>query len=396
MHARYRLAAARPSTELGAANLGVIFAIVVIVLVAWGVFSRHRAAAALHEQTEARIAQPVRTVKPLPASSDMELSLPGNVQANSEAPIYARTSGYIRRWAVDIGAPVKAGQVLAEIDAPELDQQLLAAQADLASAQATDRIAQSTAERWRDLRDTGSVSQQEAEEKIGSAESSRAGLGAVQANLQRLQEMSAFKKIVAPFDGMVTARNTDLGQLVNAGSSAGNELFRIADTRQLRVYVRVPQNYAALMQPGLNAELKFPDRPGLSYKAMLARTANAIDPASRTLLVELAVNNRSGALLPGSYAEVHFSVPSGTAQAFRIPANTLMFRGDGLRVATVSSDHRVLLRSVTLGRDFGTEVEVLAGLAADDNIVVSPSDSLADSIEVRVIAPELTADGARS
>jgi RND family efflux transporter MFP subunit len=373
----------------GVARVTLIVGMVAIVVVAWGVMARQHAAATLKEATETQSVLPVRVMQPAAAGGNIDLVLPGNVQAQVEAPIYARTSGYLKHWMADIGTPVKAGQVLAEIEAPEVDQQLRAAAAELANAQASQKIAQISAERWKDLRDSDSVSQQEADEKISSAAVAEAAVQGAQANLQRLRELSGFEKIVAPFDGVITARNTDTGALINSGSSAGGELFRIADMRSLRLYVRVPQTYAAQTQAGLSAEVKFPDRPGQTYPAKVDRTSNAIDEASRTLLVQLAVDNAKNELLPGAYAEVHFKLPADTgAQVVKIPANALLFRGDGLRVATVGADGHVVMKSVSLGRDYGTEIEVVAGLSAQDRVIVAPPDSITDATPVRITAGE--------
>ena len=299
----------RPSSSSGYARVPVSLGIAAFVLIAWGVMARHGASARLQEYTEAQSVLPVQVVNPTVSTGDIDLTLPGNVQALYEAPAYARTSGYLKRWLVDIGTPVRAGQLLAEIEAPEVDQQLRAAEAELAHAQANQQIAKITADRWRDLRDSDSVSQQEADEKISSAAVSDAAVKAAQANVQRLRELSRFEKIVAPFDGVITARNTDVGALINSGSSEGAELFRIADMRSLRLYVRVPQNYAAATRVGMAAEVRFPDRPGVTYDATLERTSGAIDASTRTLLVQLTVDNAKGELLPGAYAEVHFKVP---------------------------------------------------------------------------------------
>jgi len=374
--------------QRGAARAGVIIVIVALLLVGWGLFSRQRASASLKQDTEQGIALAVETVQPKPSSEDIELVLPGNVQAQSEAPIYARTDGYLRRWLVDIGTPVKAGQVLAEIDAPELDQQLRAAEAELANVQANQKIAQVTAERWRDLRASDSVSQQEADEKIASAAASDAALQASRAQLQRLRELSGFKQIVAPFDGVITARSTDLGRLIGAGNSSGGELFRIADMRSLRLYVSVPQLYAAGIKPGVLAEVRFPDRPGLEVEAKVASTSGSLDAASRTLLTQLAVDNAQGLLLPGGYAEVHFKLPaSSTTAALLVPANALLSRGQGLRVATVGADSKVAMKAVRLGRDLGTQIEIVDGLAASDQVIIAPPDSIGDGMQVRIVQP---------
>lgn len=368
-------------------RIGIVLGIAALIIVAWSLLSRQRASAKLAERTEAQAVVTVATTRPQPAKDDADVVLPGNVQANTDAPIHARTSGYLRSWQVDIGARVKAGQVLAQIDAPELDQQLHAAQAEVADARATAQLARLTADRWKDLRETDSVSRQAADEKLGLADAAQAQLEAAQANLQRLRELSGFKKIVAPFDGVVTARNTEVGQLIAAGDAAGPELFRIADVRQLRVYVHVPQTQAAQLQPGLAAKVAFPDRPGQTFDATLERTSGALDASSRTLLAQLTVDNAAGELLPGGYAEVRFALPAAASgNVFRLPANVLLANGDTLRVATVR-EGRIVMKDVVLGRDFGGEVEIVQGIGADDDVVLSPPDSLSALTAIRVQAP---------
>jgi RND family efflux transporter MFP subunit len=369
-------------------RMGAVLGIVALAIVAWSGLSAHRASAKLKESTEAAALITVATTQPASQSVLSELILPGNIQANYEAPIYARTSGYLKRWSVDIGAPVKAGQVLAEIESPEVDQQLRQAQADLATAQANQRIADLTAERWRNLRATDSVSKQEADEKISLAASGDAQMQAARANVQRLRELSGFEKIIAPFDGVVTARNTDIGRLIAAGENTGPALFRVADMHRLRLYVSVPQTYSAVMKPGLKADLLFPDRPGKIYVATLDSTSSAIDVSTRTLLAQLVIDNKDGELLPGAYAEVHFKLPPGAgAISYKLPANVLLFRSDGLRVGTVDAKGRVVLKPVELGRDYGSDVEIVRGLDANDRVILSPPDSLADGVTVRVALP---------
>lgn len=371
----------------GMMRLGATAALVIVALFAWALLSSHRASAKLKAQTQELSVVNVATIQPKREAINGDVTLSGNVQANVDAPIYARTSGYLRRWLVDIGAPVKKGQVLAEIDVPELDQQLRQARADVANAQASRNLAETTAKRWRSLRDTGTVSSQQVDEKIGQAETGAAQLQSAEANLQRLRELSAYKSIVAPFDGVVTARNTDIGQLV-AGGSAGQELFRISDTRRLLLYVHVPQTYAAKMQPGLTATVAFPDRPGVKYPATLERTANALDASSRTLLVQLVIDNSKQELLAGAYAEVNFHIPDAAhTLAFTLPSNTLLTRGERLNVAAVDASNAVKIKPVTLGRDYGMEVEIVEGIEASDNVIVNPPDSLTDGATVRVIKP---------
>jgi RND family efflux transporter MFP subunit len=371
----------------GVKRIGIALGVLAVAVVVWTVFASHLANAKLREQAEAQSVLTVATVKPQPQAAAADLTLPGSVEAYNDAPIYARTNGYLKRWLVDIGAHVKAGQILAEIDAPELDQQLRQAEADVANAEAARNIADLTAERWRGLRETDSVSKQAADEKVSLAAASTAQLEAARANLQRLRELTSFKKIVAPFDGVVTVRNTDVGQLITAGSSAGPELFRIADTRRLRLYVRVPQTYAAVMQPDLAAEVQVPDRPGQSYAARLERTSSALDVSSRTLLAQLIVDNAKGELLPGAYAEVRFRLPAAGASSLRLPANVLLASGDGMQVATVDAQGRVVMKRVTIGRDYGQEIEIVSGVTPDDEIIVNPPDSLTADTVVRVAKP---------
>ena len=369
-----------------AVRFATIFGFVALAAIAWSVHARHRTAAALSRQTESDEVLAVATARPQPNGSASELVLPGNLQANYEAPIYARTSGYLRRWYVDIGAQVHKGQLLGDIEAPEVDQQLRQAEANLSVAEANRNIADLTAERWRRLRATDSVSRQEADQKVSAAQASDAQVQAAGANVSRLRELSGFERVVAPYDGVITARNTDIGQLINAGSGSGAALFRIADVSRLRLYVQVPQEDAADMRQGLKAKLHMPDRPGVTYDAALAATARAIDPTTRTLMVELLVDNAKGQLLPGAYAEVHFALPpSDSGHAYLLPANVLLFRGDGLHVATVDAHEHVVLKPVTVGRDYGSKVEIVSGLSADDHVILSPPDSLVNGTVVRVV-----------
>jgi RND family efflux transporter MFP subunit len=378
-------------TKRSARGLGraaVFVGVAALIVLIWAGISAHFASAKLKEVTEAQAVVTVATTKPTSQSEDSELILPGNIQANYEAPIYARTSGYLKRWLVDIGTPVKAGQLLAEIESPEIDQQLRQAEADLATAEANQKIADLTAQRWRDLRSSDSVSKQEADEKIASAASGDAQMQSARANVQRLKELSGFEKIVAPFDGVVTARNTDIGQLIAAGENTGPALFRVADMHRLRTYVTVPQTYSASMKPGLKADLVFPDRPGKTYIATLDSTSSAIDASTRTLLAQLVIDNKNGELLPGAYAEVHFKLPPGAAgPSFKLPANVLLFRSDGLHVGVVDANNHVVLKTVEVGRDYGSDIEIVHGLSADDNVILSPPDSLTDGIAVRLATP---------
>ena len=358
-----------------------------LVLAVWGIVSRLVARNALeHEASSAAIPTVTTTRAHLgPASS--KLVLPGTVQAYYEAPIYARTNGYLKIWYTDIGTSVKKGQVLAEIETPEVDQQLRQAQADLGTAQANYELARTTNERWKGLLATQSVSQQDADERAGDAAAKAAARQASAANLARLDELESFKRVVAPFDGVVTQRNTDVGALINAGQSPGSALFRVADTHRLRIYVYVPQAYAAGIQPGLTAGMEFADHPGRRYTGTVANTARALDANSRTLQVELQIDNEKGELLPGSYAQVYFDL-GGDSKVLRVPVNTVLFRTGGLQVAVLDAHQRVHLKSITEGRDFGTEIEVLSGVNAADTLVVNPPDSIIDGAQVRIAEPQ--------
>ncbi|HSB94925.1 MAG TPA: efflux RND transporter periplasmic adaptor subunit [Spongiibacteraceae bacterium] len=361
----------------------VIVAVVIVAAVLLGIAGRMQAQTALRRATDEAAIAVVATVKPTQDNAAEEVILPGNVQAFADAPIYARTSGYLKRWLVDIGEKVKKGQLIAEIDAPEVDQQLLQAQADLASAEANNRLAQSTAQRWTEMLSTDSVSKQDVDEKVGDAAAKQSALQSARANSQRLRELQGFKRIEAPFSGVITARNIDIGALVDAGT--GRELFRIAASDKLRVYIQAPQNYAAFIKVGMPADVQFADRPGKAYRGKLARTADAIDPTSRTLLAQIELDNASGELLAGSYAEVHLQF--GGARGLRLPVNALIFRAEGLQVATVGADKRITLKNIELGRDYGTEVEVIKGLNSDDAVVLNPPDALFDKQLVQLAEP---------
>jgi RND family efflux transporter MFP subunit len=360
--------------------------VVALMLATWGEAHRVIARSTLRQKTTYEATPIVMTIAPTRSGLGEELVLPGAVQAYSEAPIYARTNGYLKSWSVDIGSTVRRGQLLAEIDAPEVDQQLAQAIADLATARANEALANTTNLRWKALLVTESVSKQDADEKSGDAAAKSAIAESAAANVSRLRQLESFKRVVAPFDGIITARNTDIGALINAGESAGSELFRLADTHKLRIYVQIPEPYAAAAKPGLEAELKFSEQAGKGYAATTVRTANALDPVLRTLQVELELDNTLHELFPGAYAEVHFKM-AGNAQSVRLPANTVLFRAPGPQVATVDTQHRIRLKSIVQGRDFGGTIEVLSGLNPDDAVVVNPPDSIIDGGTVRVTAP---------
>ena len=362
--------------------LAVVTAAVIVVA---GLLPRIQARTALRRETAEMAVPAVVVVQPKRSAPAQEIVLPANVQAFADAPIYARTNGYLKRWYVDIGTRVKEGQLLAEIDTPEVNQQLRQSRADLATAQANLNLSKITSERYAGLLMSDSVSKQEADNAAGDYEAKQANLQSAQANVKRLEELKSFQKIYAPFSGVITARNTDIGALIDSGSSGGvrTELFHIVQPDKLRVYVSVPQIYSQAAKPGLTAELTLSEFPGRPFVGKLVRTANAIDPTSRTLLVEIAVNNPIGQLFTGSYAEVHLKLPTAAA-AFILPVNTLLFRSEGLRIAAVGDGQHVELRPITLGHDFGSEVEVIAGLSGGENVIVNPPDSLVTGETVRI------------
>jgi len=361
--------------------------IVAIALGVWGEVSRVLARSELVKQNTDAAIPTVTTTTAEPSAAGEELVLPGTVQAFIEAPVYARTNGYLKTWYTDIGSRVTKGQLLAEIETPEVDQQLTQAQADLATARANESLSKSTNARWQGLLATQSVSKQDADEKAGDAAAKTAAAESAAANVARLRDLESFKRVVAPFTGVITARNTDVGALINAGQSSGTELFRIADTHKLRIYVRVPEPFAGLTQPGLEAALHFTGHADRTFSAKIVRTSNSLDPALRTLQVELQLDNADAELFPGAYAEVHFKLPAN-AQTLRLPANTVLFRSAGLQVATLDSQKRVKLKSIVQGRDFGTSIEVLSGLEPHETVVVNPPDSIADGVQVRIAVPD--------
>jgi RND family efflux transporter MFP subunit len=356
---------------------------VALLLSVWGILSRLSARNALDREAREAAVPTVLTTKPRSGPAADTLVLPGSVQAYYEAPIYARTSGYLKTWYTDIGAAVKKGQLLAEIETPEVDQQLRQAEADLGTARANYELARTTNERWQGLLATESVSQQDADQRAGDAAAKAAAQASAAANMARLRELEGFKRVVAPFDGVVTQRNTDVGALINAGQTPGSALFRVADTHRLRIYVQVPQPYAAQIGTGMSAALEFTDHPGKRYSATVASTAHALDAVSRTLQVELQIDNSKGELLPGSYVQVTFTLPPSPG-TLRVPVNTVIFRGKSPQVAIVDEGQHVRLRDIAEGRDFGTEIEVLAGVGPNDILVVNPPDSIVDGAQVRI------------
>ncbi len=352
-----------------------------------GIYTRVRAAAEVKVETRELAVPSVSVARPKQSAPQQEIILPGNVQAFIEAPIYARTTGYLKRWYVDIGGRVKNGQLLAEIDTPELDQQLQQARSDLATAKANHELAQTTAARYEFLLKSDSVSKQDVDNAVGDEHAKKAMVDSAAGNVRRLEQLQSFEKVYAPFDGVLTARETDIGQLIvaNSSASAAKELFRVASIDPLRVYVNVPQVNSPSAVPGVQAYLTMPQYPGKRFPGKIVRNAKAIEQASRTLLTEVDVANPSGEILPGAYAEVHLKLPSATSTVI-IPVTSLIFRSEGLRVAVVRQGRAVML-PITLGRDFGTDVEVVAGLDGSEAVITNPPDSLVDGEEVRVATP---------
>lgn len=407
----------RPGLHRGARL--AIFLLVLLgaaVVVTSGIRTREKAAAAVKQQTLDMAIPVVSVIHPKHGAMKDEVALPGNIQAYTDSPIYARASGYLKAWHVDIGGRVKAGQLLAEIDAPELDQQVHQAQSNVQQTEAAleqaranleqgttnMQLARVTAERWKNLASKGAVSQQENDQfqaqyraQVANVQALQKAIAAAQsnvesakANLSRLQEMQGFKQVRAPFDGVVTARNIDVGALINAGNGGpAQELFHLASTARLRVYVNVPQIYSHSAVPGVTADLTLAEYPGRHFTGKLVRTAEAIDAATRTLLTEVDVENPAGILLPGSYAQVHLKLPAATPSLI-LPVNALLFRSEGLRVGVVRNGNQAELVPVALGNDYGTEVEVVSGISDDDSVIVNPPDSLVSGAPVRVASGE--------
>jgi RND family efflux transporter MFP subunit len=350
----------------------------------FGIRSRVANANTLARATEQSAIPIVNVVHPKRGAPTAEIVLPGGAQAFVDAPIYARTNGYLKKWYFDIGARVKQGQLLAEIETPEVDQQLEQARSELETAKANLNLAMTTADRWKKLLEEDSVSKQETDQAISNLQAQKATVESNAANVRRLEDLRSFEKVYAPFDGIITARNTDVGALINAGAATtpGKELFHLAAIHTIRVYVSVPEVYSRAGIPGAIATLTLDEFPGQVFRGTLARNANAIDPISRTLLVEVDVDNPAGQLLPGAYMSVHVKLPE-QIRSVTIPANTLLFRAEGLRVGIVKNN-RVALIPVKIGRDYGDTVEVLSGLQPADAIIVDPSDSLINGAEVQL------------
>jgi RND family efflux transporter MFP subunit len=357
----------------------VVAAVVVIV----GITTRKVADAKLQEWTEKQAVPVVAVAPPDMRGKTTTFSLPGRLEAYVQAQMYARVTGYVKRWDADIGAPVKAGQLLAEIDAPDLDQQIMQAEANVASAKANSMLSDATLKRGQSLINSYAISQQDLDQRAADA-SNKAGLvRAAQANLDRLRVLEQYKRIVAPFDGLVTARTTDVGALINVGSGGGPPLFVVSDTSRLRVYVNVPQNYVPSIPIGTKAKIAVPEYPGRTFPATVEASAQSVDPASGTTRMQLVVDNSRSELMTGDFTNVTFDLPHPEI-ATNVPASALIFNQTGLHVAIVDSDGRIVLREVTISRDLGNEVEIASGIAADDRVVINPPDGIATGDKVRI------------
>jgi len=381
----------RPRPHRGWLGLAITL-IAVAALLGSGIWSRVRARTALKVETAQVALTAVSVVSPKQTAPAEEIILPGNVQPFITSPIYARTNGYLRKWYADIGAHVKQGQLLAVIETPEVDQQLEQSLSNLNTAKANLALAEITKNRYQGLLKSNAVAQQDADNAVGTYNANKAIVEANQANVKQLQALQSFEKIYAPFDGVITARNTDIGDLINSGSSGGvkTDLFHIAQPGKLRVYVNVPEEYSQGIKVGMTADLNLAEFPGRNFQGKLVRTAEAINMTTRTLLIEVDVDNPTGTLLTGSYAEVHLAVPT-QASTLLLPVNALLFRSEGLRVGIVR-DGKVVLTAVTPGHDFGNQIEIVSGLKPDDQVIVNPPDSIVNGQQVQIVQATLPGD----
>jgi RND family efflux transporter MFP subunit len=373
-----------PSLSKRRLGLAVLAAgVAAAAIVVSGIRTREAASARLSEWTEQRSVPVVAVAPPDSKVKRASLELPGRLEAYAQAQLYARVTGYIKDWKADIGSPVTAGQLLAEIDAPDLDQQIMQAQADLSSAQANAALAAANLERGQSLIASAAVSRLDLEQRTADASNKAGIVKSMQANLERLRALEKYKRIVAPFDGIVTTRATDVGALINAGAGGGPALFVVSDTRRLRAYVNVPQNYVPGIKVGAKARITVPEYPGRSFPAVVEASAQSVEPASGTTRMQLVVDNTAGELMTGAFANVSLDLAAPEI-ALNVPASALIFDSDGLKVATVDGANRVVLKTVTIARDMGRTVEIGSGLAAEDRVIESPQDGIASGDEVRI------------
>jgi RND family efflux transporter MFP subunit len=375
----------RPNTHR-LTQVGGALVLLAIAIVAYGLGTRTSQTSRLHELTEAQAVPTVAIVAPTGVANAAGLDLPGRLEAYIRAPIYARIPGYLKSWKHDIGSKVKAGDVLAEIDTPDLDQQLTQARADLSVAEANAKLAQIGAERWQSLANTDAVAKQDVDQRTFTWNANVAQVKAAQANVDRLVAEEGFKHLIAPFDGIVTARETDIGALINVGAAGGAELFVVSDTSKLRVFVNVPQNYVPSVPPGTQATLTVPEHPGKTYRGTVEASAQAVNPSTGTTLMQIIVDNSAGEMMPGDYAGIRLQI-APTTHVLSVPSSALIFDAKGLSIATVDSGDRVLLKSVSIERDLGAVVELASGLSPGDRVIENPPDGIGNGAQVRLAVP---------
>jgi RND family efflux transporter MFP subunit len=363
--------------------VGGAFLLLALVIVAYGVLSRAAHTSRLRDLTVAQAVPTVSVVTPSHVENAAGLDLPGRLEAYIQAPIYARVPGYLKSWKHDIGSKVKAGDVLAEIDTPDLDQQLTQARAALSVAEANAKLAQITAERWQSLANTDAVAKQDVDQRTFTWSANIAQVKAAQANVDQLVAEEGFKRLIAPFDGIVTARATDIGALINVGAAGGAQLFVVSETGKLRIYVNVPQNYVPSVPAGTQATITVPEHPDKTFSGTVEASAQAVTPSTGTTLMQLIVDNSAGEMMPGDYASIHLQI-AAVAQALSVPSSSLIFDAKGLSIATVGADNRVLLKPVIVGRDLGAVIELASGLSPNDRVIQNPPDGIGTGAEVRL------------
>lgn len=376
----------RPQVPRRLPLVGIGFVVLIVCVVGYGLASRAAEHARLHDLTEDEAVPSVSIVAPSKVENQSGLELPGRLEAYIRAPIYARVAGYLKSWKYDIGARVKAGDVLAEIDTPDLDQQLMQARADLGVAQANASLAQISASRWQSLEGTDAVAKQDVDQRTYTYNASAAQVKAAQANVDRLVAEESFKRLVAPFDGIVTARETDVGALINVGASGGAELFVVSSTGKLRIYVNVPQNFVPKVPPGTRARITVPEHPGKQYDGVVEASAQAVNPSTGTTLMQIIVDNAGGEMMPGDYASIRLQT-AAVADVYSVPSSALIFNAQGLFIATADDGSHVQLKTVVVARDLGQTVEIASGLSEADKVIQNPPDGVADGDQVRVLAP---------
>jgi RND family efflux transporter MFP subunit len=364
--------------------VGVGFLVLIVAIVVYGLASRAAQNSRLHDLTEAQAVPNVAVAPPSSAENRTGLELPGRLEAYIRAPIYARVPGYLKSWKHDIGSKVKAGEVLGEIDTPDLDQQLMQARADLGVAQANANLSEVTAKRWQSLSGTDAVAKQDVDQRTFTWDANIAQVKSARANVDRLTAEEGFKRLIAPFDGIVTARETDIGQLINVGATGGAELFVVSETQQLRIFVNVPQNYVPSVPAGTKATIRVPEHPGKTYIGTVEASAQSVNPSSGTTLMQIIVDNRGGEMMPGDYASIHLQA-APAANVLSVPSSAVIFDAKGLSIATVGGDDRVVLKPVSIARDLGAVIEIASGLGPSDRVIQNPPDGIASGDRVNVI-----------